>query len=39
MNYREVFTLKRLWLLFGALMVVMFGVLLLVASYLYHQRQ
>ena len=37
MNYREVFTLKRLWLLFGALMVVMFGVLLLVGGRAFQQ--
>ena len=32
MNYREIFTLKRLWMLFGVLLVVMFGVLLLVGG-------
>ena len=32
MNYREMFTMTRLWAMFGALLVVMFGVLLLVGS-------
>ena len=32
MTYREVFTLKRLWILFGALLAVTFGALLLVGG-------
>ena len=32
MTYREVFTLKRLWILFGALLAATFGVLLLVGG-------
>ena len=32
MNYREIFTIERLWMLFGVLLVVMFGVLLLVGG-------
>ncbi len=32
MTYREVFTLKRLWISFGALLAVTFGVLLLVGG-------
>ena len=32
MNYREVFTIGRLWLMFAALVAVMFGVLLLVGG-------
>ena len=32
MTYREVFTIKRLWILFGALLAVTFGVLLLVGG-------
>ena len=32
MNYRETFTIGRLWLMFTALLVVMFGVLLLVGG-------
>ena len=32
MNYREIFTLPRLWAMFGVLLVVMFGVLLLVGG-------
>ena len=32
MNYRELFTIKRLWIMFGVLLVVMFGVLLLVGG-------
>ena len=32
MNYRRIFTIKRLWMLFGVLLVAMFGVLLLVGG-------
>ena len=32
MNYREIFTIGRLWMLFGVLLVAMFGVLLLVGG-------
>ena len=32
MNYREIFTIGRLWMLFGVLLVTMFGVLLLVGG-------
>ena len=32
MNYREFFTIKRLWIMFGVLLVVMFGILLLVGG-------
>ena len=32
MNYREVFPFRRLWTMFGVLLVVMFGILLLVGS-------
>ena len=32
MNYREIFTIERLWMLFGVLLVAMFGVLLLVGG-------
>ncbi len=32
MNYREVFTIGRLWALFGAMLIVMFGALLLVGG-------
>ena len=32
MNYREMFTMTRLWAMFGALLVVMFGVLLVVGG-------
>lgn len=32
MNYREIFTMTRLWAMFGALLAVMFGVLLLVGG-------
>ena len=32
MNYRDIFTLKRLWILFGALLAATFGVLLLVGG-------
>ncbi len=32
MNYREFFTMPRLWAMFAVLMVVMFGILLLVGS-------
>ena len=37
MNYREVFTFRRLWTLFGALLAVMFGVLLLVGGRSFQQ--
>ena len=32
MNYREIFTFRRLWAMFGVLMVAMFSVLLLVGG-------
>ncbi len=32
MNYREIFTISRLWLIFGVTLAVMFGVLLLVGG-------
>ncbi len=32
MNYREIFTIPRLWTMFGLLMIVMFGVLLFVGG-------
>ncbi len=37
MNYREVFTFRRLWLMFAALLAVMFGVLLLVGGRAFQQ--
>ena len=36
MNYREFFTIPRLWTMFAVLMVVMFGALLLVGSRAFH---
>ena len=35
MNYREIFTMKRLWLIFGATLLFSFGLLLLVGARLY----
>ncbi len=32
MNYREFFTIKRLWTMFAVLLVVMFGILLLIGG-------
>ena len=32
MNYRQIFTIKRLWIMFAVSMVVMFGILLLVGG-------
>ncbi len=37
MNYREFFTIPRLWTMFAVLMVVMFGALLLVGSRAFHE--
>ena len=37
MNYREVFTFRRLWILFGVLLAVMFGALLLVGGRSFQQ--
>ena len=37
MDYKQIFTLRRLWLMFGALMVVMFAVLLAVGGRMYQQ--
>ncbi len=37
MNYREFFTLKRLWTMFAVLLVVMFGILLLIGGRSFQQ--
>ena len=37
MNYRELFTLTRLWTLFGALLIIMFGALLLVGGRVFQE--
>ena len=37
MDYKQVFTMRRLWLMFGALMAVMFSALLLVGGRVYQQ--
>ena len=37
MNYREFFTIPRLWTMFAVLMAVMFGALLLVGSRAFHE--
>ena len=37
MNYREFFTIPRLWTMFAVLMVVMFGALLLVGGRAFHE--
>ena len=37
MDYKEIFTLRRLWLMFGALMAVMFSALLLIGGRVYQQ--